>query len=87
MSFFLNILNLFINKEKRFYNSIAKDIMIDASKFNHSKLTLGNIFKVNENVMIKNFKNKIEKDNLTVVVIDTKGKTLGYITRREIQFK
>ena len=86
MSFFSNFFNLFSNKEKRFYASKAKDIMIDANNFNHSNLTLGNIFKVNENVKIKNFKDKIVKDDLTVVVINNKGKILGYISRKELKF-
>ena len=86
MSFFSSFLDLFLSKEKRFYNSKAKDIMINTNNFDHSNLTLGNIFKVNENVKIKNFKDKIAKYNLTVVVINNKGKTLGYITRKELQF-
>ena len=79
MSLFSIFLNLFISKEIKFYNSKAKDIMVDANE-----LTLGNIFKVNENVIIKNFKDKVLKDNLTVVVINNKGKTLGYITKKEL---
>tara|TARA_B100001769_G_scaffold255507_1_gene232073 strand:- start:770 stop:1033 length:264 start_codon:yes stop_codon:yes gene_type:complete len=85
MSIFSSFLDLFLSKEKRFYNSKAVDIMINKNNFDHSNLTLGNIFKVNENVKIKYFKDKIAKDNLTVVVINNKGKTLGYITRKELQ--
>ena len=84
--FLSNILNLFKSKETIFNNSKAKDIMIDKIKFDHSKLTLGDIFKVNENVIIKKFKDKIVKDNLTVVVINNKGKILGYITLEELKF-
>ena len=84
MSLFSIFLNLFISKEIKFYNSKAKDIMVDANDFNPLELTLGNIFKVNENVIIKNFKDKVLKDNLTVVVINNKGKTLGYITKKEL---
>ena len=58
--------------------------MIDENNFNKMNLTLGNIFKVNENIKIKNFKEKITEDNLTVVVIDNKGKTIGYITKNEL---
>ena len=47
-------------------------------------LTLGNTFKVNENIKIKNFKEKITEDNLTVVVTNNKGKTIGYITKNEL---
>ena len=86
MFFLSNFFNLFKSKETKFYNSKAKDIMIGKNNFDHSKLTLGDIFKVNENVIIKKFKDKIVKDNLTVVVINNKGKTLGYITMEELKF-
>ena len=59
-------------------------IMIDESNFNKMNLTLGNTFKVNENIKIKNFKEKIIIDNLTVVVTNNKGKTIGYITKNEL---
>ena len=52
--------------------------------FNKMNLTLGNTFKVNGNIKIKNFKEKITEDNLTVVVINNKGKTIGYITKNEL---
>ena len=73
--------------EKYFFNNLSLNLPVDfdANNFNHSKLTLGNIFKVNENVKIKKFKDKILKDNLTVVVINNKGKILGYITIKELR--
>ncbi len=86
MFFLSNFFNLFKTKETIFNNLKAKDIMIYFNNFDHSKLTLGNTFKVNEDVKIKNFKDKIVKDNLTVVVINNKGKTLGYITMKELKF-
>ena len=58
--------------------------MIDESNFNKMNLTLGNTFKVNENIKIKNFKEKITEDNLTVVVTNNKGKIIGYITKNEL---
>ena len=85
--FFLSIFfNLFKIKDIKFNNSKAKDIMIYKVNFDHSNLNLGNIFKVNENVIVKKFKDKIVKDNLTVVVINNKGETLGYITIKELKF-
>ena len=81
-----NFFNLFKSKETIFNNLKAKDIMIDDNNFNYSKLTLGNTFKVNQDVKIKNFKDKIVNDKLTVVVINNKGKTLGYITMEELKF-
>ena len=86
MIFLTNFFNLFKGKETKFNNLKAKDIMIDKINFDHSKLTLGNIFKVNEDEIIKKFKDKIVKDNLTVVVINNKGMTLGYITLKELKF-
>ena len=86
MYFLSNFFNLFKSKETQFNNLKAKDIMIEKINFDHSMLTLGNVFKVNENVIIKKFKDKIVKDNLTVVVINNKGKTLGYITMKELKF-
>ena len=78
------ILNIFLSKESKFNNLEARNIMIDESNFNKMNLTLGNTFKVNGNVKIKNFKEKITEDNLTVVVINNKGKTIGYITKNEL---
>ena len=60
--------------------------MIDESNFNKMNLTLGNTFKVNGNIKIKNFKEKITEDNLTVVVINNKGKIIGYITKNELTY-
>ena len=78
------ILNIFLSKESIFNNLEARMIMIDESNFNKTNLTLGNTFKVNENIKIKNFKEKINEDNLTVVVTNNKGKTIGYITKNEL---
>jgi len=79
-----SILKIFRSKESKFNNLEARNIMIDESNFNKMNLTLGNTFKVNGNVKIKNFKEKITEDNLTVVVINNKGKTIGYITKNEL---
>jgi len=78
------ILNIFRSKESKFNNLEARNIMIDESNFNKMNLTLGNTFKVNGNIKIKNFKEKITEDNLTVVVTNNKGKTIGYITKNEL---
>ena len=77
-------LNLFFSKENRIDNLEAKNIMIAEKSFNKNNLTLGSIYKVNQNVKLKNFKNKILEDNLTIVVTDNKGKTIGYISKKEI---
>ena len=84
MNIFKAIFNIFLSKETKFNNLEARNIMIDESNFNKMNLTLGNTFKVNGNIKIKNFKEKITEDNLTVVVINNKGKTIGYITKNEL---
>ena len=84
MNIIKSILNIFRSKESIFNNLQARNIMIDESNFNKMNLTLGNTFKVNGNIKIKNFKEKITEDNLTVVVINNKGKTIGYITKNEL---
>ena len=84
MNIIKSILNIFLSKESKFNNLEAINIMIDESNFNKMNLTLGNTFKVNGNIKIKNFKEKITEDNLTVVVINNKGKTIGYITNNEL---
>ncbi len=84
MNIIKSILNIFRSKESILNNLEARNIMIDESNFNKMNLTLGNTFKVNGNVKIKNFKEKITEDNLTVVVINNKGKTIGYITKNEL---
>ncbi len=84
MNIFKAIFNIFLSKESKFNNLEARNIMIDESNFNKMNLTLGNTFKVNGNIKIKNFKEKITEDNLTVVVINNKGKTIGYITKNEL---
>ena len=76
--------NFFSNKENRIDNLEAQNIMISENYFNKDSLTLGSIFKVNQNIKLKNFKNKILSENLTIVVTDNKGKTIGYISKKEI---
>ena len=84
MNIIKSIFNIFLSKESKFNNLEARNIMIDEINFNKMNLTLGNTFKVNGNIKIKNFKEKITEDNLTVVVINNKGKTIGYITKNEL---
>ncbi len=76
--------NFFSSKENRIENLEAQNIMISENYFNKDSLTLGSIFKVNQNIKLKNFKNKILSENLTIVVTDNKGKTIGYISKKEI---
>ena len=84
MNIFSSILNIFQSKENKFNNLEASKIMINEINFNKENLTLGNTFKVNENIKIKSFKERIIKDNLIIVVTNNKGKTIGYITKNEL---
>ena len=76
--------NFLSSQENRIDNLEAQNIMISENYFNKDSLTLGSIFKVNQNIKLKNFKNKILSENLTIVVTDNKGKTIGYISKKEI---
>ena len=78
------ILNIFFSKDIILNILRASKIMISENNFDKVSLTLGNTFKVNENIKIKNFKDRILKENLTIVVINNKGKTIGYITKNEL---
>ncbi len=84
MNIFKFLINLFSSKENRIDYLEAKNIMIIEKSFNKNNLTLGSIYKVNQNIKLKKFKNKILEDNLTIVVTDNKGKTIGYISKKEI---
>ena len=84
MNIFKFLFNFLSSKENTIDDLEAKNIMISENNFNKDNLTLGSIFKVNQNIKLKNFKNKILKDNLTIVVTDNKGKTIGYISKKEI---
>ena len=84
MNIFSAIYNIFQSKENIFNNLEASKIMINENNFNKKNLTLGNTFKVNENIKIHSFKERIIKDNLIIVVTNNKGKTIGYITKNEL---
>ena len=84
MSIFKFLFNFFSSKEDRIDNFEAQNIMISENNFIKENLTLGSIYKVNQNIKLKNFKNKILEDNLTIAVTDNKGKIIGYISKKEI---
>jgi len=84
MKIFNFLYNFFSSKENIKDNLEAQNIMVSEKNFNKDNLTLGSIFKVNKNIKLKNFKHKIFIDNLTIVVTDNKGKTIGYISKKEI---
>ena len=63
----------------------AKNIMIKAEEFNLNNLNLGNTYKVNEEVLVNDFISKILDEKFTIVVVDIKGLTVGYINDKQLQ--
>jgi len=62
----------------------AKTVMIKANQFDTSQIKLAEVFKVNEGVYIEEFLPKVLADNSTIMVVDNKGDTKGYITSKEL---
>ena len=58
--------------------------MIKPEKFNTSSIKLSEAFKVNEGSYIEEFLPKVLADRSTIVVVDNKGDTKGYITEKEL---
>ena len=52
--------------------------------FNTSNIKLSEAFKVNERSYIEEFLPKGLADRSTIVVVDNKGNTKGYITEKEL---
>ena len=59
--------------------------MINPDEFNINNLTLANTYKVHEEIFVKNFISKIKNEKLTIIVVDNKGKTKGYINEQQIK--
>ena len=62
----------------------AKTVMIKANEFDTSNIKLAETCKVDENLYIEEFLPKVLLDNCTVIVVDNKGDTKGYITSKEL---
>ena len=62
----------------------AKTVMIKANEFNSNNIKLSETYKVNEAVYIEEFLPKVLHNNSTIVVVDNKGDTKGYITSKEL---
>ena len=63
----------------------AKNIMIFPDEFNIKDLKLGNTYKVHEDIFVEDFISKIQNDKLTIIVVDNKGQTQGYINEQQIK--
>ena len=62
----------------------AKSIMIKADQFDLNGVKLSDTLKVNEKVYIEEFLPKVLSDRSTIIVVDNKGDTKGYITEKEL---
>ena len=62
----------------------AKTVMIKANEFNSNDLKLSDVYKVDEGSYIEQFLPKVLADRCTVMVVDKKGDTKGYITEKEL---
>ena len=62
----------------------AKTVMIKANEFNTNNIELSETYKVNESVYIEEFLPKVLENNSTIIVVDSKGDTKGYITSKEL---
>jgi glycine betaine/proline transport system ATP-binding protein len=62
----------------------AKTVMVRANEFDSNSIKLSDTYKVNENVYIEEFLPKVLADNSTVIVVDNKGDTKGYITAKQL---
>tara|TARA_B100000427_G_scaffold238759_1_gene201648 strand:+ start:196 stop:1254 length:1059 start_codon:yes stop_codon:yes gene_type:complete len=62
----------------------AKTVMIKSDQFDSSNIKLSDTFKVSEGSYIEEFLPKVLADRSTIVVVDNKGDTKGYITEKEL---
>ena len=62
----------------------AKTVMIKPDRFSGSEVKLVNTYKVDADTYIEEFLPKVLKDRTTIVVVDNKGDTMGYITEKEL---
>jgi len=62
----------------------AKTVMIKANEFNSNNIKLADVLKVDEGSYIEQFLPKVLADRCTVMVVDKKGDTKGYITEKEL---
>ena len=63
----------------------AKNVMIKVEEFNLNNLNFGNTYKVYEEVLVKDFISKILNEKFTIVVVDIKGHTVGYVNKKQLQ--
>ena len=62
----------------------AKTVMVKANEFNTNNVKLSEVYKVDESSYIEQFLPKVLAERCTVMVVDKKGDTKGYITEKEL---
>ena len=62
----------------------AKTVMIKVNDFNTKDVKLAESFKVSEDTFIEDFLPKVLEERSTIIVVDNKGDTMGYITEKQL---
>ena len=58
--------------------------MVQPEKFNGTDVKLSESYKVDADTYIEEFLPRVLRDRSTIVVVDKKGDTMGYITEKEL---
>ena len=62
----------------------ARNVMVKPDRFNGSGVKLADTFKVDGDTYIEEFLPRVLRERSTIVVVDKKGDTMGYITEKEL---
>ena len=62
----------------------ARTVMVKPDKFNGGEVKLSDTYKVDGNSYIEDFLPRVLQERSTIVVVDNRGDTMGYITEKEL---
>jgi len=62
----------------------ARTVMVKPDRFNGSEVKLADTYKVDGDTYIEEFLPRVLRERSTIVVVDKKGDTMGYITEKEL---
>jgi len=62
----------------------ARTVMVQSEKLNGREIKLSESYKVDADTYIEEFLPRVLQDRSTIVVVDKKGDTMGYITEKEL---
>ena len=62
----------------------ARTVMVQPEKFNGTEVKLSESYKVDADTFIEEFLPRVLRERSTIVVVDNKGDTMGYITEKEL---